>query len=148
MARSQFWPGYFQEVLHEHMHAYCDLYEIDTFEELSEAIGDHWLTCLNDMAFNDFLSRETEEEGNIVDAYLKRRGWSENSVSKAYLKGIRSSVVSLYEVSDIHPGISFLARDLIRGGDPVLVEERSATQTLAPWDHVAMLLVEVRGHTI
>ncbi|MCP4123490.1 MAG: hypothetical protein GY751_17205, partial [Bacteroidetes bacterium] len=46
------------------------------------------------------------------------------------------------------PGISFLARDLIRGGDPVLVEERSATQTLAPWDHVAMLLVEVRGHTI
>lgn len=31
------------------------------------------------------------------------------------MKAIRSSVMSLYEVSDIVPGQSFLARDLIRG---------------------------------
>jgi len=35
--------------------------------------------------------------------------------------------LSLYEVSDIVPGESFRARDLVRGGEPVLISERSAT---------------------
>jgi hypothetical protein len=38
-------------------------------------------------------------------------------------------VISLYEVSDIRPGESFLARDLIRGGEPVRVSERKAATT-------------------
>ena len=37
--------------------------------------------------------------------------------------------MSLYEVSDVRPGESFLARDLVRGGDPIRVTERTATKT-------------------
>ncbi len=39
--------------------------------------------------------------------------------------------MSLYEVSDVAVGESFLARDLVRGGEPVRVFERSATRRRA-----------------
>lgn len=67
------WPEYFQEAIDDHLHAYCDEHDFDTFDELAEKIGPHWLTTLNDIAMNDFLSWETED-GNVVDLYLKRRG--------------------------------------------------------------------------
>ena len=141
------WPDHLQLVLHEHLHAYCDEYDIDGFEELGTKIGQHWLSTVWDITFEDFLSRETED-GNVVDHYLKRRGWNEKVLTKAYLKSIRGSVMSLYEVSDIRPGTSFLARDLILGGEPILVEEKTATKTLAPWDHIAARIVDLRGHNI
>ena len=138
------WPGYFQEAVHDHLHAYCDAHDFDTFEELAEKIGSHWVTALKDVAMNDFLSRETRD-GNVVDQYLKRRGWNEKAIPKAYLKGIRDSVMSIFEVSDIRPGESFMARDLILGGDPFLVTERSATRTMLQWEHLAMRIVEYGG---
>ncbi|MEQ9151964.1 MAG: hypothetical protein RLO06_10825 [Parvibaculum sp.] len=146
MARGP-WPEHLQDVLHEHLHAYCDLHDIDDFEELADEIGAHWVAVLHDVAFNDFLSRETPD-GNVVDLYLKRRGWKENAIGKAYMQGIRQSVISLYEVSDIRPGESFLARDLIRGGEPVRVEEHAGTKSMVPWEQFAMRIVEVRGHTM
>ncbi|MCY4181087.1 MAG: hypothetical protein OXD48_12600, partial [Litoreibacter sp.] len=141
------WPEYFQEAIDDHLHAYCDLHDLDTFDEMAAKIGQHWVSALNDIVMNDFLSRETED-GNVVDLYLKRRGWNEKAIPKAYLKGIRNSVMSLYEVSDIRPGESFMARDLILGDDPIHVEERSGTQSMLQWEHFAMRIVEVRGHNI
>ena len=141
------WPGYFQEAVHDHLHAYCDAHDFDTFEELAAKIGSHWVTALQDVAMTDFLSRETRD-GNVVDQYLKRRGWNETAIPKAFLKGIRNSVMSIFEVSDIRPGESFMARDLILGGDPFLVTERSATQTMLQWEHFAMRIVAIQGHHV
>src|SRR6187455_94278 len=55
------------------------------------------------------------------------------------MRGLRSSIMSLYEASAIVPGQSFLARDLLRGGEPVLISERTATRTLKEWDQIAAL---------
>ena len=55
--------------------------------------------------------------------------------------------MSLYEVSDIVVGESFLARDLVRGGEPVRVFERSATRSLSQWDRIAARVVSVQGRT-
>ena len=141
------WPEHFQDAIDDHMGVCCQLHDIDSFEELADKIGAHWVTTLNDMALKDFLGRETED-GNAVDLYLKRRGWRETGIARAYMEGIRGSVVSLYEVSDIRPGDSFLARDLILGGEPVRVRERTATKSMAPWEQFAMRIVEVRGSRI
>jgi hypothetical protein len=54
--------------------------------------------------------------------------------------------MSLYEASAIVPGQSFLARDLLRGGAPVLISERTATRTLKEWDRIAARIV-VMGHS-
>jgi hypothetical protein len=77
----------------------------------------------------------------MVDDYLKRRGFKEPASARAYMKAIRSSVMSLYEVSDIVPGQSFVARDLIRGGEPVRVVERSATRQMRPWQRIGARIV-------
>ena len=141
------WREFFEDSLNDHIHAFCELHDLDGINELAEVIDKRWVDTVYDMALMDFLSRETED-GNVVDQYLKRRDWKEKAIPKAYMKGIRNSVMSLYEVSDIRPGESFLARDLIRGGDPILVEERTATQAIVQWEHYATRIVEVRGHTI
>ena len=56
-------------------------------------------------------------------------------------------MVSLYEVSDVVPDTSFRARDLVRGGEPVLISERSATRTLKQWDRFAGRVVQVGQQT-
>ena len=95
----------------------------------------------------DVLSRETED-GNVVDLYLKKRGWKEKVIPKTYMRGVRRSFISLYEVSAIEPGKSFLARDLILENGPVRVDEKDATRTMAQHGQFAMRIVEMRGHQI
>ena len=94
-------------------------------------------------AFEDLLTRQDSEGRNIVDDYLTRRGWKETATAKRYMTDLRHSVMSLYEVSDIVPGESFLARDLVRGGEPVRVHERSGSKTLAEWDRIGARLVDM-----
>ena len=109
-------------------------------------IGDHWASVLWGSAFEDLATRTVEPGGrNLADDYLKRRGWNEAGPTKLYIRALRTSVMSLYEVSDIEPGTGFLARDLIRGGDPVRISERSASQTLRAWDRIGARVVTVGG---
>ncbi len=142
------WRDAFADVLEQHVAGPCEAAGIESIEELGERVGAHWATTLWGCAFEDFLARDVAEAGNIVDDYLKRRGWKENAVDRAYMAALRSSTMSLYEVSDIQPGQSFLARDLLRGGEPIRVSEHTATKTIRPWDQLAMRIVEVRGKTI
>jgi hypothetical protein len=100
-------------------------------------------------AFEDFLTHEFgPDRENIVETYLKRRGWNERPQSKIYMKAMRSAVMSLYEVSGVVPGKSFRARDIIRGGEPVIVSEASATLGLKQWDKLATRIVEVGKKTV
>ena len=45
-------------------------------------------------------------ERNVADEYLKRRGWKESAGARAYIRAQRTSVMSLYEVSDVVVGES------------------------------------------
>jgi hypothetical protein len=139
------WRAAFEELLERHITSVLDEYDIQNFDELGGLIDVHWAMTLWGCAFEDFLTKEVKDAGNIVDDYLKRRGWKESAANKLYMAGLKNSVMSLYEISDIEPGRSFLARDLIRGGAAVRVSERSATKMLKPWDRVALRIVDVRG---
>ena len=140
------WSAAFEDVLYEHIGEVLADQEMN-IEELIEILDDTVAATLWGCVLEDFATREVEGIGNIVEGYLKRRGWKETAINKAYLSAIRSSVMSLYEVSDIVPGESFLARDLIRGGEPVRVQARKASRILKPWDRFATRIVEVRGRT-
>jgi hypothetical protein len=142
------WREAFAGVLEQHVAGPCEAAGIASVEELGELVGAHWATTLWGCAFEDLLTREVDGAGNIVDDYLKRRGWKETAADRAYMAALRSSTMSLYEASDIQPGQSFLARDLLRGGAPIHVTEHTATQTIRSWDRLAMRIVEVRGKTI
>jgi hypothetical protein len=147
LARDE-WRGCFEEVFDDHFGPVLEAGDME-FDDLSEMIGHDMAMTLWGCAFEDFLTQEFDVQGgNIVDEYLKRRGWKESAQAKAYMKALRTSVMSLYEVSDIVPGKSLMARDLIRGGEPIAVSEGTATQTLKQWDRIAARIVPVMGKNI
>jgi hypothetical protein len=142
------WREPFADVLDLHLGPACEDYEMD-FEDIAEVIGDHAAMTVWGCAFEDFLTQAIEPDGrNIVEDYLKRRGWKESAGNRRYMEALRGSCMSLYEVSGIVPGQFFLARDLLRGGEPIQVSEHSATKSLKVWDKIGARIVEVSGKNI
>lgn len=141
------WQECFGEVLADHIGPALEAGDI-SFEDLAEMIGPDVAMTLWGCAFEDFLGQDWDDGRNFVDVYLKRRGWKEGPRNSAYMRALKASVMSLYEVSDIKPGQSLMARDLLRGGEPVLVHEGTATRTLEQWDRIAARLVPSDGKTI
>ena len=139
------WREDFQEVFDAHIGAACEAAGVE-MDRLGELLGDHTAMVLFGCAFEDFTTHVIDEpERNIVDDYLKRRGWKESVINKRYMTALRDSEMSLYEVSEVLPGQSFLARDMLRGGPPVRVSEQTATKTLRQWDRLATRIVELNG---
>ena len=137
------WRDRFAEVYDHHLLPACRRTGFDA-EEVIAILGENWfVTTVWGCAFEDFLTRESADGQNIVDDYLKRRGWKEGASARTYMSALRASVMSLYEVSGIVRDTSFRARDLVRGGDPILICERLATRSLAQWDRIATRVVEV-----
>lgn len=139
------WQDHLGDALGDHLGPAMDEFDFEA-TELADIVGEHWASVLWGCAFEDLATRTIEPDGrNLVEEYLKRRGWNEAGPVKLYMRALRSSVMSLYEVSAIESGISFLARDLIRGGDPMRISERSASQTLKAWDRIGARVVALGG---
>ena len=139
------WADHLRDALGDHLGPAMEQFEFEA-DELADIVGDHWAGVLWGCAFEDLLTREVEPDGrNLVEEYLKRRGWNEAGQNKLYMRALRLSVMSLYEVSEVEPGSGFFVRDLIRGGDPVRVTERSASQTLKQWDKIGARVVIAGG---
>jgi hypothetical protein len=137
------WRERMGELVEKHVRKACDLNDIDLLD-LPDVVGEAAMTAM-DCAFEDCCARTWEDGTNLARDYLKRRGWKETAINRTYIEALRDSTMSLYEVSDVRPGESFLARDLMRGGDPIRVTERTATKTLVVWDVIAARIVTVRG---
>lgn len=133
------WSGFLQDIMGLHLGPAMTAFELE-FEEIDEVLGGTWGATLWGVAFEDALTRRLDGR-TPVEAYLERRGWTESTGTKRYLAALQTSVMSLYEVSELTPGRSFRARDLLRGGEPVLVAERSASRSLKTWDRIAARVV-------
>jgi len=137
------WADRFEQVLEDHLMPTCEETGLE-INDVVAAIGeDLFMSTVWACAFEDFLTREFDDGENAIDDYLRRRGWKESASVRIYMAALRNSTMSLYEVGDIVRGTSFRARDLIRGGEPVLISERSATRALKPWDRIAARVVQV-----
>lgn len=97
------WAERFRIVLDDHFGPVLDPADMG-FDELRNLLGDPMTMTLWGCAFEDFLTQDFEIGGNVVDDYLKRRGFKEGARTKAYMQAIRTSVMSLYEVVDVVPG--------------------------------------------
>ena len=83
--RREEWHGAFEEVLHQHLGPACETADIE-FDEIAGVLGDHHFVMLWACAFEDFLTRDSEPgERNIVDDYLKHRGWKEPVANRRYM---------------------------------------------------------------
>ncbi|AUH32347.1 hypothetical protein [Paracoccus tegillarcae] len=146
IGREGHWRERLQEVVAEHLMPALEEFEIDQ-DGLADLLGEQWSGVLWGCGFEDFLSQRYED-GNIVDLYLKRRGWKETALNREYFAALRDGPVSLYEVSDVQPGASMVLRDLLSDAPPVTVREKSATRTLKQWDRIAVRVMAERDHHI
>src|SRR6266567_3198089 len=140
------WRDPYNELLEGHLGPACAKANI-AVEDLPSVIDDDRMGVLWGCAFEDFLTCEFDDGSNIVDDYLKRRGWKESAPNKTYIAALRSSTMSLYEISGIVRDESFLARDLIRGGEPVRVSEKLGTHSLKQWDRLAARIIRTGSKT-
>ena len=136
------WQEPFNELIERHLGPACEEAGI-ALDELADVVGDGHASTLWGCVFEDFLASDLDDGSNIVDDYLKRRGWKEGVANKRYMMSLRFSVMSLYEVSEVVRDQSFLARDLLRGGEAVRISEKSATHSLKQWDRLAARVVAV-----
>ena len=134
------WEDDFTEILGQHLGPACSNHDVDP-DDLFDILGEVASTILHGCALEDYMSRVDDDGHNIVDEYLKRRGYAESAGAKRYMQSFRNTIMSLYEVSDIVTGQSFLARDLLRDGEPVRVMEVSGTKSLKPWDRIGARLI-------
>jgi hypothetical protein len=141
------WCDRFEEIFEDHLLPTCDETGLEVDDIVSTVGQDRFMSTVWACAFEDFLTREFDDDGNVIDDYLKRRGWKETASVRTYMAALRNSTMSLYEVSDIVRDTSFRVRDLVRGGEPVLISERAGTRTLKPWDRIAARVVEVGSRT-
>ena len=141
------WADLFERVLEDHVLPTCDEADLET-DDIVATIGEGlFMSTVWACAFEDFLTRDFDGVGNAIDDYLKRRGWKESASTRSYMAALRNSTMSLYEVSDVVRGTSFRARDLLRGGEPILISEQSATRALKQWDRIAARVVQVGSQT-
>lgn len=140
------WRERLQDVVAEHLMPALEEFEIDQ-DDLADLLGEQWAGVLWGCGFEDFLGQRYED-GNIVDLYLKRRGWKETVLNREYFSALRDAPVSLHEVNEVQPGTSMVLRDLLSDAPPVTVREKSATRTLKQWDRIAVRVVPQRDHHI
>lgn len=146
ISREGNWRERLQDIVSEHLLPALEGFDID-HDDLAELLGDQWAGVLWGCGFEDFLSR-TYDDGNIVDLYLKRRGWKETALNREYFAALRDTPVSLYEVSNVEPGASIMLRDLLSDADPITVREKSASRSLKQWDRIAVRVVRERDHHV
>ncbi|MDE0055460.1 MAG: hypothetical protein OXT64_14595 [Gammaproteobacteria bacterium] len=115
-------------------------------DDIVHRLGDAGDMLYAFMAEEFFTARFGDDgETNVVDDYLKRRGWRETAPARRYLEALRDSTVSLYEVADIDRGRSLTVRDLIRGTGPVVAHEKLGSENAALRDCLATRVVSVNG---
>jgi len=132
------WADEQAAVFDAHLAPVCDRIGISQEELAQELEEQGYGGMLLGIMFEDFLShRLPPDDKNIIDDYLKRRGWRESVPGRRYLQQLRDSVLSLYEVVDVSPGHHCDVRDLVRDGETVRVHERMGTQNLVKWDRIA-----------
>lgn len=141
------WPDLFRAVLDEHFGPALEEFDLD-FEDLEEVLGPQLPWAIWGCAFEDFLSRAWDPDGNVVDLYLKHQGRREPALAKAYMQGMRHAHVSLHEVLSTVAGESMVLRDVLTGAEPVTVREKSASRALKPGDRIAVRVVPVRYYHV
>ncbi len=140
------WSPFREQVFAEHFDLICSRFDT-TEEEIADLLGNAFGMLFGCVLEDFFTARFGDEDANVIDDYLKRRGWREKVPAKRYLEALRDSALSFYEVVDLNPGHSMTVRDVVLGGDPVTVEEKLGSETAALWDRIAGRIVTVNKKT-
>jgi len=147
VGKDDLWIARLHDVVAEHLMPALEEFDLD-HEDLTDVLGEPWPGVLWGCGFEDFLSRDFGGE-NVVDLYLKRRGWNETPANQNYFAALRDTPVSLYEVTAVKPGKSMVLKNLIGKPKSITVNEKSASRSLKKWDKIVVrVIAEGDAHVI
>lgn len=120
--------------------------------ELREKVGDSVFQSLYMCAVEFFLSNEypdNSDSWNAIDFLLKKRGALFSLQDKLYLKGLRDSYMSLYEVIDVKMDQSLTLRNLLEEkSPPLIVKEKRGTHYICQWDVLGARIVKASPNNL
>ena len=141
--------GHYLDLAHQSYFAeFAEAHDLEDDADLLKLVGETALEQLFPSVFEFFCSNDYRENGkrwNVIDVFLKKRGALLNTRDKEYLRSLRQSHMSLYEVLEVDLEKSILLRDLIGGGEPVRVFEKSMTRQLSVWDVIGVRICSEGG---
>lgn len=98
---------------------------------------------LSNEYINDF------DSWNAIEFLLKKRAALLPAQDKMYLKGLKDSYMSLYEVIDVKLDQSITVRNLLEANEPVtIVKEKRGTHYICQWDLLGARLVKTPQATL
>jgi len=139
-ARRDEWKEHFDQTFALHFGVTCEALEIEV-KDLVAALDDHSRAMLEGSALEDFATFELDDGRNVIDDYLARRGRNVAAPVRRWLRALRSSRVSLWEVVALDPGRTMTLKDLLAGGEPVVVDERAGSKSAVLWDRLMVRVV-------
>jgi hypothetical protein len=118
--------------------------DISVSEMMTEGQNEDWGDRLLEAITEYFFELQFEEEPiNIVDDYLKRRGWKESKVGRDYLQAVKSTSFSVYEVSEVKPGESITVVDKVRNLPAMEVSEILGSQCISVGQYLLAKVLNV-----
>ena len=114
-------------------------------EEVGDKIFNALYPCALDFFFsNEYPHKDTGEVWNVIDLFLKKRGYIISNKERDYYTGLRDSYMDLYEIIHIRLNESMTLRSLLKY-DPVeiLVKEKNATHQLSRWDIIGGRVIKL-----
>jgi len=130
---------YFKLACQSFYHEFCATHRLKAFSDIEKTVGEASFSqvypcCLEFFFSNDY--RKDGERWNIIDLFLKSRGALLDIKDKQYLRSLRQSHMSIYEIVDVEPERLIVLRDVIESGKPMRVYEKSMTRYVAQWDMI------------
>ena len=78
------WRPHLESAMGDHFGAAMEEFDLD-FEAIGDVLGEHWAMTLWGCAFENLLTHVVESGGrNLVEDYLKRRGWKETATAVGF----------------------------------------------------------------
>jgi len=147
IARQALWSQRLHDVLDEHVLPAASEFGLgreEVFDELDDFAGEAWGAALEDLC----TRRYADPPANLVEDFLKKRGYRLPPPAKIYLDVLRDSAPGIYEVVAVAPGRGMTLRDLLIEGEPFDVIEFSGSREVVLWDRLAARVVVHGGKRV
>ena len=141
------WAGLVDQVFCSHLDFVIDDFDMSE-DELIDCLGSDAMVSLNNTIYEDFFTfwHGENDDLNVIDDFLKRRGAREPQLVRQYLKALLNSSMSIYEVVDLDPeGKTFKVRDLLCEDMTLTIQKVAGLDDWVIWDCLGARVLSMNG---
>lgn len=141
------WTDFVDQTYFNHLDFVLNDFDM-TEDELFDCLGSDAMVLLNNTIYEDFFTFwHGDDNLNVIDDYLKRRGAREPQLVRQYFKALLNSSVSIYEVVDLDPeGKTLRVRDLLREDNMTLtIQKVPEFDNWVIWDCLGARVLSMNG---